>query len=270
MTQTFRHHIGEPGLVVGLMVCSALLLNTLASAQALEFKIDHFKCYITTNPPVDAQIQLQDQFDGAGFREDVLVRRPVRFCNPVEKIRLDTGVVTPIINKESHLKMYRIFTDDLDLAPTRKVQVLNQFGKKTIRTFQQEVLAVPTAKQEPTGAFPDFHDLDHFKCYRAYGGAINKVVTLRDQFHVEENVKVGYPFSFCNPALKVHDGQITPITNADDHLVCYKITRQPLPTPGVVTRNVRNQFGLEELTMRPADLLCVPSKKLKVSPQTPA
>jgi hypothetical protein len=247
-----------------------LVLPNPASAQ-LTFKLDHFKCYITTDNPVDQQVRLQDQFDkqiGPTFFEDVLVWRTVRLCNPVEKVRLDTGEVTPITNPESHLKLYRMFPDDLDLAPTRKVLIQNQFGKKTIRTFGQEVLAVPTSKSFDPAALQPFHDLDHFKCYRAYGGAINKLVTLRDQFHVEENVKVGYPFGFCNPTVKIHAGQVTPILNGEDHLVCYKITRKPLPPtlPPVFTRN---QFRVEQLTVRPADLLCVPSKKLKFSSQTP-
>ena len=268
MTQIFRHRLGEPVLVVGVMACSALLLlSTPASAQ-LTFRLDHFKCYITTNPPIDAQVVLEDQFDRQmKTRENVLVRRVVRFCNPVEKVRLDTVPpdVTPIIHPENHLKLYRIFTDDLDLAPTRKVLIQNQFGKKTIRTFHQEVLAVPTQKLAPS-PHPPPQDLDHFKCYRAYGAAINKFVTLRDQFHIEENVKVGYPFGFCNPTVKIHGGVTTPITNPDDHLVCYKITRKPFTGPVVGL----NQFGQENLTVREADLLCVPSKKLRVSVQTPA
>jgi hypothetical protein len=78
-------------------------------------------------------------------------------------------------------------------------------------------------------------------------------------------VKVGYPFIFCNPTVKIHGTSVTPITNADDHLVCYKITRKPFTT-SVLTRN---QFGEENLVLRPADLLCVPSKKLKVRSQEP-
>jgi hypothetical protein len=117
MTQTFRRRLGQPKVVVGLMACSMLLSLPPASAQPV-FKIDHFKCYITTNPPIDMPVVLQDQFDKQlEIRESVLVRRVVRFCNPVEKVRLDLvpPVVTPIIHPENHLKLYRIFTDDLDL-----------------------------------------------------------------------------------------------------------------------------------------------------------
>jgi hypothetical protein len=270
MPKRSRWHRVESALVAGLTAFMMLLLPNAASAQ-VAFKLDHFKCYITTDDPVNQQVKLQDQFDkkiDPAFYEDVLVWRSVRLCNPVEKIRLDTGQVTPINNPESHLKLYRMFPDDLDLAPTRKVLIENQFGKKTIRTFDAEVLAVPTSKSFDPGVFQPFHDLDHFKCYRAYGGAVNKLVTLRDQFHTEENVKVGYPFGFCNPTVKIHGVPpvTTPITNAEDHLVCYKITQKPLPTglPPVFTRN---QFRLEQLTVQPADLLCVPSKKLKWSSQ---
>lgn len=262
MLQRLHRCFREPARVFALTACWMLvLLGTPAGAQTSGFKIDHFKCYVTTHAPRDAVITLKDQFDTEP--ENVQVRRAVRFCNPVEKTRLDLTppVTTPIINPDNHLKLYRIFTDDVDLAPTRKVTIQNQFGKKSIRTFQQEVLAVPTQKLAPI-AHPGPVNLDHFKCYRAYGSSINKLVRLRDQFHVEDDVKVLYPFGFCNPAEKRHAGVVTPITNAEDHLVCYKITQKPLPGPIVVL--ARNQFGDETLNIRPADLLCVPSKKLKV------
>jgi hypothetical protein len=266
MTPKASRRLPARALAVGLMACAlVLLLGTPARAQT--FRIDHFKCYITTDQPIDVPVRLQDQFDKAidpAFFEDVLVRRAVRFCNPVEKTRLDNGQVTPIINPNNHLKLYRMFVDDLDLAPTRRVTIQNQFGKKTIRTFGQEVLAVPTQKLAPI-FHPPPQNLDHFKCYRAYGAAVNKLVRLRDQFHVEDNVKVGYPFGFCNPTVKIHGTSTTPITNEEDHLVCYKITRQTFTT----TVLTRNQFGEENLVVRAADLLCVPSKKVKVRSQEP-
>jgi hypothetical protein len=257
-------HVGHryrPSTFVGGAIACWMLFGLCTTAQAqLVFKLDHFKCYITTDAPVNEPVVLQDQFDrtiGADYRENVVVWRPVRFCNPVEKRRLDTsGHFSPITNKESHLEMYRMFADDPDFAPTRRVVVENQFGKKTIRTFGQEVLAVPTTKNDE----PPHHDLDHFKCYRAYGSNINRLVVLRDQFGVQDNVKVVSPFAFCNPTVKVHKGVTTPITNEDDHLVCYTMTKKTF------SANVRtsNQFGIGGLTVRDADLLCVPSKKRRV------
>jgi hypothetical protein len=249
---------------VGVMLAAAVMASLIlcpatASAQAPVFKIDHFWCYITADQPVDETVLLQDQFDRQfvpPVRETVLVWSAVRLCNPVRKI---VGTqVTEIKNPDNHLKLYRMFDLGPTVAPTRKVQILNQFGKKTIRVFHQEVLGVPTQKlphAEP-------QDLDHFKCYRAYGGNVKKVVTLADQFQTQQGLQVTYPFGFCNPTEKIHAGATTPVTNPDDHLVCYMVARRAFSRAGVVTRN---QFGQETLALREPDLLCVPSKKLKVS-----
>jgi len=243
------------------IIALALLFPVTATAQIPVFKIDHFWCYITRDTAVDQTIQLQDQFDRLfvpPVRETVLVWNPVRLCNPVKKFVPLTGEVTDIKNPNNHLKLYRMFDLDTDLPPSRKVVVLNQFGKKTIQVFHQEVLAVPTQKaphDEPA-------DLDHFKCYRAYGGSVKKVVTLSDQFQTQADLKVTYPFGFCNPTEKNHAGVVTPVTNPEDHLVCYLVTKRPFVRTGVQTRN---QFRVENLVVRDPDLLCVPSKKLKVT-----
>jgi hypothetical protein len=258
MTRHPRRRLARFALLTGV-IAGAMLWPAQASAQTAPFKIDHFWCYITTDQPKNVPVLLQDQFDRAfnpPIVENVTVWRPVRFCNPVQKIRLDTGQVTPIQNRLSHLKLYRMFVDDLDLAPTRQVKITNQFGTKTIKVVHQEVLAVPTEKNNE-GAF---HDLDHFKCYRATGGNINKFVTLTDQFQTQQGIKVLYPFGFCNPTRKSHGGIITPITNEEDHLTCYKVTRRPFTR----TVQTRNQFGIETLILREPDLLCVPTKKLNV------
>jgi hypothetical protein len=266
MPQSVRRRAFGSAIVAALTMASAMLWPAPANAQ-LTFKIDHFWCYPTTNVPVGRPVLLQDQFDkqiSPTFHENVIVVRPVRFCNPVSKLVEATGVFTPITNRESHLKIYRMWVDDLDLAPTRKVKIANQFGTRTIQTLNQEVLAVPTQKN--TEGPP--HDLDHFKCYRAYGANVNKIVTLRDQFQIQTGLKVTNPFAFCNPTEKIHDNPpappVTPITNAEDHLVCYLVTRKPFIAHTVVARN---QFGIETLNLsRPPDLLCVPTKKLKVTP----
>src|SRR5262245_11598026 len=124
--------------VVAAACCT--LFAASAAAQTLTFKIDHFWCYATTLTAVNQKVQLQDQFDrrvSPNFRETVTLRRPLRFCNPVTKFVELTGAVTPIENPASHLKFYRIWVDDPNLAPVRKVKIQNQFGIKTIQTFDQ-------------------------------------------------------------------------------------------------------------------------------------
>ena len=240
------------GLAAIAALSMVFVFDTRIAAQAPAYVLDHFKCYYTTNQPPNVRVGLKDQFDTA--LQDTLVWYAVRFCNPVEKTRRN-GVVTLIQDPLAHLKMYLIAHQAL--APTRIVTYSNQFGQRRLKTYQPEVLAVPTGKN---GA-PQSPDLDHFKCYRATGLKINAAVVLRDQFHTE-TVKVLDPFGFCNPSEKVH-GTLpkVDIKHPQDHLVCYKITQVPFAT--TVTTN--NQFGSEILNVRDADLLCVPSKKLAVS-----
>jgi len=216
--------------------------------------LDHFKCYLTTGRPANDAVVLRDQFDAAaGIVEDAKVRRPVRFCNPVEKTDA-AGVVTPISDPNAHLKLYLI---DTQPAPSRTVIVSNQFGPNQALTVSNpEVLAVPTRKLPFPPPAPNA--LDHFKCYRAEGASINTAVQLKDQFHTESDVRVAQPFGFCNPVEKTHAGVVTPINHPLDHLVCYVIAGTPFTT---VVR-VQNQFGRERLKLSTADLLCVPSQKL--------
>jgi len=226
-----------------------LLLPAWASAKEL----DHFKCYFTHQvQPVLEAVRLVDQFDeAAGIVEDARVLVAVRFCNPVAKRR--GARVTPIVNPDDHLTIYLIATA-APPPPSRLVVVKNQFGARKLKVFDPEVLAVPTRKPP----HPKPVDLDHFKCYRVQGAPVNAVVDLEDQFHREPQVKVLDPFGLCNPVKKEHPpGVGTPIANPKAHLVCYKITPRPITR----TQVIENQFGTQNLIVRDADLLCVPSEK---------
>ena len=105
-------------------------------------------------------------------------------------------------------------------------------------------------------------ELDHFKCYRAFGKSVDRSVDLRDQFRAE-TVKVLQPLFFCNPTQKLHAGQVSPIRFPDAHLTCYRTTFTPF-TAAVVARN---QFGVQDLSLTGSELLCVPSLKRRVTPQ---
>ncbi|MGB8703128.1 MAG: hypothetical protein WCD18_27230 [Thermosynechococcaceae cyanobacterium] len=148
--------------------------------------------------------------------------------------------------------MFRI-TTTIAPPPTRVVQVENQFGIKKLEVFSPVLLAVPTRKLP----HPTPKDLDHFKCYRAKGSAINVKVDLKDQFQSQKSAAVLNPYLLCNPVVKIHNRVTTPILHPEAHLVCYKITIQPF----VTRRQVVNQFGAAVLPMKDADTLCVPSLK---------
>lgn len=241
-------------------VALVILAGVTASSEAVLAQapipvpaLGHFKCYQTLGNPVDQTVKTQDQFDVKeldGF-EETFVRRAVRFCNPVAKIH--DGRVFDIPDRTAHLTLY--VTAPTDPMAERVVSISNQFGRARLRTFNSPILATPTEKNNE--GFPQ--NLDHFKCYRAAGDPVNAVVTLRDQFHVEENIKVGSPVLFCNPTRKIDAaGTGFGINNPDGHLACYKISQQPFQR-GIVARD---QFVTQKLLVRNADILCAPTRKL--------
>src|SRR2546428_647019 len=124
--------------------------------------------------------------------------------------------------------------------------------------------------------------LDHFKCYRTTGQPPDVTVLLHDQFDpagvppdptfVRWPVKFCLPVAkttpallrpieFCNPVEKTHGDVTTPIKNPTAHLLCYTITQTTFQGDALV----RNQFGGGPMPMATADMLCVPSQKLKFS-----
>jgi hypothetical protein len=255
-----RSRMPVPSLLLGALVGLAPSVVHAQTAPTL----DHFECYRTTAQPPNVTVLLKDQFVVPGIPPALpfVVLNPVRFCNPVEKTT-SAGVVTPITNPDGHLELF--LTGPAALKPSWKVLVKNQFGRQTLRAFSPEILAVPTAKNDQPPPVPG--SLDHFQCYRAYGASLTSrvkqtTVQLRDQFHTDpETVKLLRPVAFCNPVEKTHDGVVTPIAHPDDHLVCYAFA----PTTFTGGALARNQFGSGPIPLAGADILCVPSQKLKFS-----
>jgi hypothetical protein len=104
--------------------------------------------------------------------------------------------------------------------------------------------------------------LDHFKVYSASGLPINQPVYLEDQFHEGEPFEavVVSPLFFGNPAEKEHDGTVTEIQNANDHLTVYNLT----PLEGETQTwyvEVYNQFGSQNFTVSDPVMLAVPTWK---------
>ena len=101
--------------------------------------------------------------------------------------------------------------------------------------------------------------LDHFKCYAAQGALPeHRALALRDQFHLEEGVRLMELNYFCNPVTKTIDGEKRPAQPDEDHLTCYRIEPED-PFPAAV--GIRNQFGEAELETIKSELLCVPTHK---------
>lgn len=253
---TFRQCL--PGLLG--TVLALCLTPVLAEAQTAPI-LDHFKCYRTTGEPPNQTVFLRDQFDIPGIAPDkTFVWVPVKFCNPVEKTTPD-GVVTPIKDINAHLEMFITAPGRID--PPRRVVVRNQFGTQRIVTYGPQFLAVPSAKNSQ----PPPENLDHFKCYRTNGRGKQVELRLSDQFQEDTTAKLLRPVAFCNPVEKTHGDVVTPIRNPESHLLCYNIT----PTTFTGEARVRNQFAPNGVTlpMATADMLCVPSQKLRFSVITP-
>lgn len=249
---------------------AVILLFITAGSQAAygqppHRRLDHFRGYpITEAVPAtaDQSVILQDQFDiAAGTREEVRVLNPAWFANPVAKRH--GRQITPITNPDGHLKFYKIEPAEPD--PERIIRYRNQFQRRgwgSAHLGQPIILAVPTQKIRPGDHDPP-EGLDHFKCYdvlrfRPAGATVD----LRDQFQAELGIEVGGMVLFCNPTRKFdpETGEAVGVTNARAHLACYRtwVTTSDEPLPAVLANN---QFGDEQLSLDPADLLCVPTRK---------
>ena len=101
--------------------------------------LDHYRCYAANGNPVFEGVGLVDQFLSFTGR---FVLDPVMFCNPVQKTRLDTGEVTPIMNRDAHLACY-----SMTRAPFQgERDVANQFGRQTFALGPPDTICVPTRK----------------------------------------------------------------------------------------------------------------------------
>ena len=118
----------------------------------------------------------------------------------------------------------------------------------------QNVIVTANFALKPTGP------LDHFKWYFAYdamGLSINETVYLEDQFGAF-NATVWDAAGFGNPAVKWHEGNVTPILNLDHHLTAYYINITEEETYQV---EVKNQFGVQNLTVEGPVALLLPTQK---------
>jgi hypothetical protein len=201
--------------------------------------LDHFTLYDATGAdgPI---VTIDDQF-GAQVTD---LGSTKLFLVPADKN--GEGISDPF----SHLTCYEIL--DGEPGPPN-VTVTNQFVTDApIDVGFPTELCVPTEKLISPGPV----DIDHFKCYDAFGDPVDIGVNLADQFQGFGTLVVE-PFRLCNPADKNGEG----IANPDDHLVCYLL--QPpggflgIPIP------IQNQFFPAQSTIDVGDAfgLCVPSAK---------
>ena len=239
----------------------ALALAPGATTGQAKFPpVDHFQCYMPADPPkpvTGGTVYTQGQFD------QKLVPTAVgllyRFCNPVAKTF--NGLTTPIRNPRMHLTLYSIAEHTVTV--TRTLVVSNQLGTQKMVIGRARWLAVPSSKDSDAVPAPNL--LNHFVCYEVLKTRSFQLnVRLKDQWlsHGAELLKAAL---FCVPALKYVKS--TPsrkfaIVDPQTHLTCYLMKTGGSPE----SLKLLNQFNRAEFRVTRADLLCMPSKKLRHSP----
>ena len=188
-----------------------------------------------------------------------MLRRPYRFCNPVDKNT--EGIRDPT----AHLMCYQ----SRDAAGTfsggrHRVTVTNQFGEQSLVTIRHESLCVPAEKNDVASDL----EVDRFKCYRVVQERgtprfTPREVTLADQFE-NKVTEVLKPHLLCNPVDLNGQGIAADLC----HLLCYRIrdaAGQPEFVPVEVSVEdevgAMSEVGTAQNSCRRASLLCVPSLK---------
>ena len=210
--------------------------------------------------PVEG-VNLKDQFIPDG--EDVTVKWPYYFANPVKKTVVDTGEVAAIEDADLHWVLYDIYDGEAPFMD-ETIQIANQFGNDQILDLTyRDTLAVPSQKiswEQP---------LDHFKTYWVDEMApISEVVQLEDQF-ATITANVTWANLFANPVEKqagVEFSELSPIFDARDHLMFYDIDMLE-GEGGEWEVLVDNQFGTGQwLRVSGPIMVIVPTEKIPHGP----
>jgi hypothetical protein len=209
-------------------------------------------------------ITLEDQFTTGP--EPVTVGEPVMVCAPTEKTVGEEVFpieeeVFPIEEEEQHYTLYNA----PGVASPRSVLVTDQFGADVSwQVTTPKYVLVPTAKTFGGVTFDDRARMNHYWCYEANGPRVGVRATLADQFSGPDAVRVTTPTLLCNPAEKVHDGQVFPIEDEELHLACYEIHGKQKTEQ--FTIGAENQFETDLFQTAAWEILCAPAEKTLASP----
>lgn len=224
-------------------------------------QLDHFKIYKAEGMQCNINVLLKGQFDDQ--EKAAKLTNLIYFANPTDKFHSQWK--TAIIDSNAHLNWYTLIQRQPE--PRRAIRFKNQFGQHSVEIKNPRGLLVPAQKTSHKGSqFPE--TLDHYKCYDIT--TINllpqlPVVTLKDQFGVDENLQVMKPRFFCVPVSKNLPGTnpIGKIVNEKDHLVIYDIT----PRDYKKKFRTKDQFREQSLVATQSVMLAVPTEKQAVSTQ---
>jgi hypothetical protein len=239
--------------VLGIGFLFAVASTAVVAQDPPQMERDHYKIYdLLGDPNISGEVELRDQFGGG----PVLFEGPYHFGLPTSKND------EPVFDFITHYNWYKIDT----VEGGREVVYQNQFGENVVHVTRGRYLLTPALK------FPDAtqeppRDRDHFKCYEALGEPLGITVRLETQFGFED-VILEEPELWCNPAEKVlPTGEIFPILNERDHLICYRIEpQQPLG----ISISYLDQFSPGGGHLEMNRWLCVPSLKTGVTQAEPS
>jgi hypothetical protein len=218
---------------------------------------DHYLGYLAYNGTqyIGENVTLEDRFGAV----NATVTYPLTFANPAEKWY--DGVLSPIGYPDIHVLTYNITCESEPGAWL--VVVENQFGIQELTVSGPTWLNAPAQKLEPY-----YHDPPvgawHSLSYDVIAGeAVNQAVDLSDEFDDFEGVLVTTPLGLCNPASKIHDGNVTEIPDVGDMCwVNYALSLEYSP----FHVKAADQFGEQTLDLMGPIILGVPSRILSYEP----
>lgn len=100
--------------------------------------LDHFKCYRAEGEPIQAIVDLKDQFNS---ERQVKVHKPFVLCNPATRMRTENQ--TQILHPNAHLMCYSMEGNPYQTD----AQTKNAFGEEDLRLQQADLLCVPSRKR---------------------------------------------------------------------------------------------------------------------------
>jgi hypothetical protein len=226
--------------------------------------LDHFLCY-KARPEAGTSKIAPTTADVTGAFEpgELRVRKTKGLCLPADKN--GEGMVDP----NTHLKAYAVkrSAGEEQHVPRLNVEVRNQFGRFIVDTRKETQLLVPSAEdlEAPTVApDPNDHDVDHFLCYRVTSSwgeprptERNLQALVVDQFDHMSLFDLRKPRRLCRAVDKNGEG----LKDPGAHLLCFRVSSARYqPRLGKVSGvHVADQFGSEQVTVKRAQNLCVPS-----------
>jgi len=204
-------------------ICSPDFMGPLC-ADPVATELNHFQCHeVDDRPVVPDPFKVIGLTDPFGSSANVRVKRLKRLCNPADKNN-ELGMVP---TDPEHYLAYDVKTKKQNF-PTANVGVVTQFGVLDITVQRPTMLFVPASK-DLAGPVPALNpvNVDHLLCHRLRGARFRQDgIQVDDQLDSYlENIKK--PFRLCSPVEKDVAGQITPVQNPDQHLLCYKVRTDP-------------------------------------------